>query len=401
MKSKITLAGLLCLVMLAATPLTVFAAPIDDIEVYDPTQESTEVVFTADENDESETGTGSGNTESEEEQSISSQNTSISNELQSMIQSLIEKNVEKKTVVYIPGRSVVIREDIPITLKELMPIIITGMKYMDVPRLVPIIHEVPSASQTDNTNKAIEEIKKSIIGEDAIIGSLPFELGDMDITEFLRTIETIGWPEELITAWEEILRNYMVPSYRVDLVGGGFVDWPYLELRYEVLEAYVNSLAMSDQINTTNIIEYRVSKEVEQKIVNKQPVGEYRWEIFDQEGKLLKTTYTYGRILRLSFSKPGIYYIKAFQKHYVTRADVVSTQKLEYWMIAETRQLLWKTQTDGKQFTYNRNVAEEFLQTNYIQQEVTPAMIGGDWIAALDPTGQLHITEGFSTERLK
>ena len=85
----------------------------------------------------------------------------------------------------------------------------------------------------------------------------------------------------------------------------------------------------------------------------------------------------------------------------MTRADVVSTIQSEYWLLSETKQLLWSQQRDGKQFTYNRNVAEEFVQTNYIQQDITADMIQDNWIAALDPTGKLQITEGFQVERIK
>ena len=158
---------------------------------------------------------------------------------------------------------------------------------------------------------------------------------------------------------------------------------------------------MSDMIETTNITEYRVSKEEKQKIISKNPVSEYKWEIYDKDGNLLKTTHTYGRTLRLSFSKAGMYYIRAYQKHYVTRADVVSTQKSEYWMISETRQLLWSSEMQGQQFTYNRNDSEEFIETNYIQQEITASMLTDNWIFNLDPSGQLQITEGFQVERIK
>lgn len=135
--------------------------------------------------------------------------------------------------------------------------------------------------------------------------------------------------------------------------------------------------------------------------ISQNPVGEYKWEIYDEDGNLLKETHTYGRTLRLSFSKAGAYYIRAYQKHYVTRADVVSTQKSEYWFISETKQLLWGSEAEGQQFTYNRNESEEFIQTNYIQQEITASMLMENWIFNLDPSGQVQIAEGFQVERIK
>ena len=70
-------------------------------------------------------------------------------------------------------------------------------------------------------------------------------------------------------------------------------------------------------------------------------------------------------------------------------------------MISETRQLLWSSEMQGQQFTYNRNDSEEFIETNYIQQEITASMLTDNWIFNLDPSGQLQITEGFQVERIK
>ena len=402
MKLKNCMLSLCLCAAIAVNPMAVFAAPIDNVEIYDPAKESDEIVFVAGELQGSQSGEVETNTQTEEEQNIASQNASVFREQQKIRNSLVSSTVDTTTSVYIPGTSVLVREDIPITVRELTKYITGGLKFDTIPGLYGIYHSQPGAEVSENTQKAVESLKETILGDNVPTGSLPFQIGsDLLTKEWLLGIDTTGWSKELIEAWREILNNYTWTQIRTDIVEGGIIDWPYQELRYELLKAYVSSLSMSDLIETTNITEYRVSKEEKQKIISKNPVSEYKWEIYDKDGNLLKTTHTYGRTLRLSFSKAGTYYIRAYQKHYVTRADVVSTQKSEYWMISETRQLLWSSEMQGQQFTYNRNDSEEFIETNYIQQEVTASMLMDNWIFNLDPSGQLQITEGFQVERIK
>lgn len=402
MKMKITLTSICLCAALLAHPMTALAAPIDNVEVYDPAGESDEVVFVAGEHQGSQSGEGNTNTQTEEEKNIASQNASITNEQRRMMQSLVENSVERTMSVYVPGTSIVIREDVPISWQDLMAYITNGLRFETVSGLLGISHGHPAVATSENTTNAMNSLRDDILGDNEVTGNLPFTIGGEGLTwEWLMNIDTVGWTPEMIQAWQEILNNYTWTQIRTDLVGGGMIDWPYQELRYEILKAYLSSVSMSDLIETTNITEYRVAKEQEQTIISKQPVGEYKWEICDAEGNVLKTTHTYGRMLRLSFSRAGTYYIRAYQKHYVTRADVVSTKKLEYWMISETKQLLWSSQLEGKQFTYNRNMAEEFIETNYIQQEITASMLRDNWIFQLDPSGQLQIAEGFQVERIK
>ena len=390
--------------MLMTNPVLAMAAPIDNIEIYDPAKPSDEVIFTADENKGSQNGAGTGTTETETNQSTSTQNTSLTEEQQRFMQLLIQKNQQGKKAVYIPGQSVVIYENSDIPWKDLIQYIDNGLKYETIPDLYAISHKTSSAGihPTDNIAKTLDAIQQDIAKDVNAGDNLPLILGTYDLNaDWLSGIDTSAWPDELKKIWPDILNGAGPLRVRTDIVNGGMIDWPYHEIRYEVLKAYVTSVGMEELINTTNIIEYRISGEENQKIISKQPVGEYKWEICDRDGNVLKTTHTYGRTLRLSFSEAGTYYVRAYQKHFVTRADIVSTNQSEYWLISETKQLLWHRQREGKQYTYNRNVAEEYIQTNYIQQDITEDMIQENWIAALDPHGKLMITEGFQVERLK
>lgn len=401
MKSKKILLIPLCVICLCKNT-AVLAAPIDNVEIYNPAGQSDQIIFTAGEHQGSQSGTGNSNIESENENSISSQNATISNEQQSIIDSLVTTYGENKMLIYQPGTSVVIREDVPVSVQQIMPFIMNGLKYNNVPGFVSVSHNIPSVELSENTQSTIENLKQDVGSGITSGGSLPMGLGDGAIDwNWIQGVDISDWTQDLQNAWKEIQSNHTMTQIRTDLVEGGIIEWPYLELRYEILKAYVQSLGMNDMINTTHIEEYRVAKEEKQKIISKQPISEYKWEICDEDGNVLKTTHTYGRTLKLAFSKAGTYYLRAYQKHYVTRADVISTQKIEYWMISETKQLLWKSEIAGKEYTYDRNVAEEYLQTNYIQQKITESMIQDNWLFSLNPSGQLIIDEGFQVERIK
>ena len=390
--------------MLTTNPILAMAAPIDNIEIYDPAKPSSEIIFTADENKGSQTGNGSSAVETETNQSISTQNTSLTEEQQRFMQLLIQKNQQGKKSVYIPGKSVIIYENSDIPWRDLIQYIDNGLKYETIPDLYAISHKTlpEGIPPTDNISRTLNAIHQDIAKNSSTGDRFPLILGTHDMNmDWLSGIDISTWPDELKKIWPDILNGDGPLHIRNDIVNGGMIDWPYHEIRYEVLKAYATSVGMEELINTTNIIEYRISGEESQRIISKQPVGEYKWEICDRDGTVLKTTHTYGRTLRLSFGRAGTYYVRAYQKHFVTRADVVSTIQSEYWLLSETKQLLWNKQREGKQYTYNRNVAEEYIQTNYIQQVITEDMIQENWIAALDSTGKLMITEGFQVERIK
>ena len=396
--------ALLILTMLCLTPsAAVMAAPLEDLEIYDPVEESTEVTYIAGEKGGGTAGEGSTSTEIETEGSISSQNASVSRELRGIMQKLIEEQVIKNKTIYKPGTSLVVQENIQVPYERLAAFMVKAQEYEKVPGWIKETHRIPTAViPSVNTNQALDDLQSELFGNTLPpSGNLPIgeELGELSF-DTLEQIDTSTWPDELVIEWRKIIDSMNLLHYREDIIGGGYIDWPYLELRYRVLQAYVESLSMEDTINTTLVTEYRITKDETQKIVNKQPIEEYKWEIYDSEGNLLKTAQTYGRTLRLSFNRTGTYFIKAYQRHYVTRADVISTAELEYWMLSDTKQIMWKNEKNGTKFYYDRNVTEEYIQTNFIKQVVTSGMLEDNWFMELTG-GSIGITEGFQTERIQ
>ena len=127
MKLKNCMLSLCLCAAIAVNPMAVFAAPIDNVEIYDPAKESDEIVFVAGEHQGSQSGEVETNTQTEEEQNIASQNASVFREQQKIRNSLVSSTVDTTTSVYIPGTSVLVREDIPITVRELTKYITGGL----------------------------------------------------------------------------------------------------------------------------------------------------------------------------------------------------------------------------------------------------------------------------------
>lgn len=403
MKTKKVVALLLSIVLCLTQSAAVLAAPLEELEIYDPVEESTEVTYIAGEKGGSITGEGSTSTETETEGSISSQNTSVSRELRGIMQSLIEEQVVKNKTIYKPGTSLIVQENIQVPYERLAAFLVKAQGYEKVPGWIKETHRIPAATvPSERTNQALSDLQSKLFGSTLPpSGNLPIkgEAGELSF-DILKQIDTSTWPDELVIEWRKIIDSMNLVRYRKDIISGGYIDWPYLELRYRVLQAYVESLSMEDTINTTLVTEYRITQEERKKIINKQPIEEYKWEIYDSEGNLLKTAQTYGKTLRLSFNRTGTYFIKAYQRHYVTRADVISTAELEYWMLSDTNQLMWKNEKNGTKFYYDRNVAEEYIQTNFIKQVVTSGMLEDNWFMDLTG-GSIGITEGFQTERIQ
>lgn len=194
MKLKNCMLSLCLCAAIAVNPIVVFAAPIDNVEIYDPAGESDEIVFVAGEHQSSQTGEGEANTQTEEEQNIASQNASVFREQQKIRNSLVSSTVNATTSVYIPGTSVLVREDIPITVQELMKYIAGGLKFDTIPGLYGIYHSRPEAEVSENTQKAVEALKKTVLGSNVPTGSLPFQIGSDLLTEdWLMGIDTTGW----------------------------------------------------------------------------------------------------------------------------------------------------------------------------------------------------------------
>ena len=120
----------------------------------------------------SQSGEVETNTQTEEEQNIASQNSSVFREQQKIRNSLVSSTVDATTSVYIPGTSVLVhREDIPITVRELTKYITEGLKFDTIPGLYGIYHSQPGAEVSENTQKAVESLKETILGDNVPTGS--------------------------------------------------------------------------------------------------------------------------------------------------------------------------------------------------------------------------------------
>ena len=191
-RRKIT--TLLLTAVLLSCSINVSAAPIDNVEIYEPAGESDEVIFVAGQHQGSQSGEGTTNTENEVDQNIASQNTSLSKEQREIKESIIKDSIEKSMVVYVPGKSIVVKEEIPISAQDILPYITNGLKFEEIPGLLGSQHsDGRNVQQSENTDRALNELREQVAGGQNVGGSVPFTIGSGLTWDYLQSIDTKSW----------------------------------------------------------------------------------------------------------------------------------------------------------------------------------------------------------------
>jgi hypothetical protein len=144
---------------------------------------------------------------------------------------------------------------------------------------------------------------------------------------------------------------------------------------------------------------------VQDQIVEKIPTDSWVWTVEDEAGNpITMPIYTQGRYLRFIFNSPGTYRIRASQVMNVVRADVVSFDRNEYWVLnngdAFDGMVIYRDHRTG--MTYRTNVSQELeeVPVSDILQVVTPDMVGFAYIAG-PGTGLVGVRPEFNTQRYK
>jgi hypothetical protein len=223
------------------------------------------------------------------------------------------------------------------------------------------------------------------------------------------------WSEDLLLEWQlpiveitggEIIVNkdaIGLDYERTDIIPGGIIDTRTLESRFKLIDLYLNHISTSSKINTRVISEYRITGETQSKIVEKNPTDNWIWRIEDESGNLISgPIYTQSRYLRFIFGSAGTYRIRAWQVMDVLRADVVSYDKNEYWVLnngdAFDGMVIYRDRKTGMK--YNTNVIQEpeEVPVSDIWQIVTEDMVGFAFIAG-PGNGLVGVRPEFNTQR--
>jgi len=209
---------------------------------------------------------------------------------------------------------------------------------------------MPDLSNGDRT--AFQNFISSQTGGSGSIGSLEIP----GITNPLNDFGNIQWTE-----WEQNgfgtldefidwLLQQNGQKIRVDL-DGGFIDFPDMQTRYQMLDQYLNATSSTDTIKMQYIQEYRIENTAHNTIyrmVGQNGINSYTWN-FENES----TGESYSRYDQLpaiyhQFMRAGTYQIDVRKDVYKTYCSAFTFSLNEYWIVEETGQVVWKREVSGK-----------------------------------------------------
>ena len=172
--------------------------------------------------------------------------------------------------------------------------------------------------------------------------------------------------KELLERAEQFVRTITTPSHRrearyVKDTSTGYVDADdnTLEARYRDLKEYidiyteVNSNARNDKIKTYRILQYRITDLQVDHVMNREGVNNYHWQIFNSAGNKIYDSYKISRNLKARFNDPGIYTIFTEQEQIETHSSYAQYTVDEFWILADTGQLLWKNSYTKQDANFN------------------------------------------------
>jgi hypothetical protein len=313
------------------------------------------------------------------------------------------------------------------------PIIVTEETGGDKPK-PPKLEEDPEKEEVITPIKILLPKMPKLPGlpelPDEIIPELPtleIEMfkGDIEyiemelerVLEYILHEEYTYWNEDLLVEWQipivDIINGQIkvnegavgLEYERKDLIPGGIIDARTLESRFRLLDIYLQHISTAEQINTRVITEYRVTGENQSQVIEKVPTNTWVWTVEDESGGLVAgPIYTQGRYLQFVFNSAGTYRILANQIMTVVRADVVSYDKNEYWVLnngdAFDGLVIYRDHKQGMTYRTNVTQEEEEVPVSDILQDVTPDMVGFAFIAG-PGSGLVGVQPGINTQRYK
>lgn len=193
---------------------------------------------------------------------------------------------------------------------------------------------------------------------------------------------TPQWNTETIRSFREFLleHGYEIPGYNEET----WIDFEKTYDRYQYSTQYINSSSITDTINVQHIIEYCASSVTERTLYREQPIeypggGYFHWDIAcisaddtNAVGRVTSVRTPTG-VLVTQFGSPGVYQIIAKENIAKSFVSTISYDIREYWILADTGQVLYKKISNGKTGTLNsvagrtadHNTIYYNLQTEY------------------------------------
>jgi len=455
-KLQAAIAAAVCALLLVQTA---YAAPA--VDIYAPITVDNTVTFEAGEAQGSFDGESHTEGASNQQDTTTSLNNNIANAASREWQRIVETAEQTGELIIQEDTYVINTYTMTIPKYELIDFVITLLGYDTVTQIIPIEYfelypaEPPILTEaldeivlpTDNIEQAMQQIIEQVMqgggmsassvpsftggggggigGGDPSTGSGLTGMGDpitigMIIAELINT-----YGEAIIDSWsEELLYEFQLPIYditggeiimqpdgvtldyqRTDIIPGGIIDTRSLEARYALLDMYLNHVSMSESVDVTCITEHRITSETQSMVIQNVPTNTWVWTVEDGAGNVVAgPIYTQGKYLRFIFQSAGTYRIRASQVMNVVRADVVTYDRNEYWVLnngdAFDGLVVYRNRQTGMGYNTNVTQAMEEVPVSAFEQLVTADMVGNAYIAG-PGNGLVGAPTSFDTQRYR
>ena len=308
-------------------------------------------------------GGSTGSTLTEEERQASATNSTTSASITQKVGQLISSyQVDNGYVIYQDGGYAFVTEQ-TVSSEELRDIIQTAGAYTPVGYGYTIPVYTPGQPAMDDRDQAVfQKVVSNQLGGSA-------DISDLELSSITKPIinpdvpvsggfdwENIHWTEWKKSGFGSLkefihwLLEQGAKKIRTDLEGG-FLDFPNMETRYEMLDAYLNSTSAADTVDVQYVLEYRIEnarQDTIYRMVGQNGENSYTWSFQNQD-----TGETYDRFNMASsiyhqFMRTGTYRIDVDKEIYKTFCDAFTFSVNEYYIVEETGQVIWKRETKGK-----------------------------------------------------
>lgn len=222
-----------------------------------------------------------------------------------------------------------------------------------------------------HTNKSERAENRGVVLDNTQMGSvigIAGEYGYTDVCNNGIAMPVITWnttPSFDLAAYDSLLNNNMSlfadmetvrPSIQNNL-GIGITDFDNYFERYKGIEAYLSAFSAGDMIRTEHIVEIKVEDVTRGALWYSQPktwgsTGQtHYWQfqcISSIDGQYHASTERFGgQDITQMFAYPGQYRVRATQIMEQEIADIMSYSVNEYWVLADTGQVIYKKEMVG------------------------------------------------------
>jgi hypothetical protein len=354
-KKVITIIGFL-LSMMLMSPISIYAESSSRVGEYVP--------FNSGGLSDSSGGTSNNSTITEQERQAASTNSSASSQIKQKVGTLINTYTKDDGYALWQDGGYTFITNQTVTAEDLKDIIGIAGIYDPVGygyRIPVYTPRTPIINNDDRSafrNLVSYEMGGSGYGGTGVSNTTTIidNLETTSITDPLWNVSYINWAE-----WEQNgfgnlqdfidwLTQHGGNRVRVDL-NGGFIDFPDMKTRYKMLDEYLNATATTDTVNMQYILEYRIEDAAHNTIyrmTGQNGMNSYIWDFENQTTSESYSSYNLAPAIFHQFMRAGHYKIDVDKEVCKTFCDAFTFSINEYWIVANTGQIVWKRETTGK-----------------------------------------------------